>query len=1153
MALIHKEFKENIKAKELTFNDNYFSLSGEYIYSSDGISFMAYDAFKNLNDVQSNSFSNLFLTKKQKNSDILKISNLKESEYFDFVTTLSFFNNTENDGIWLTVDKSFNVYEIDTTTSSFKLVEGRPDNYSNYLFRVHCLDDIYCQISHSFGDSIYYLSYDNGFKCITDKNNTSTKFIYQIEGNKMKLYFLYKGILHTVHCINTQNSWLLELINEEPDDSSSIFYINNAQEEINYIINSSWVKYNRKNTINSINNSSSSYDLESQFIIHHEYSDENDLVNFIPLKNHLTYQGTVTNGTTNTISTNGKFIERPLVDFRNYTFLHTGNNQETGTENITLSFTFNDQIFRLNPGDDCIFEISDNKDSVISPLYPYDSLNINDTAFIRNGAFASSTPYFSDKFFKLQNNNSKIKNYSYLCTWLYQEDENKTPVWLDRYYYPDMLSRKEALNGNNIFKFSFENIIDKISNNEYDSLLPYQKEHWDSFLNELSIHGYMDKKSDLTIEPGTMYKYSRLSSEMVKEVYDSIDNDRINIVKDQNSNDVSLESAFNLDNKTWRKISSEKFSKTNAINFNTNIYISPYKKMGIQLFGSDYKYGFNIQNRKDLTPFTYYSTSEAVYMFNNNFEVTNTFKLKEKYNSEIKYIIVGSPFDNIYIFSEDSIFILDYDLSIEKRIKYHNLIDETLLTDYSKLYATHIIQNNKNLYAVIDNKKILKIIFEPENELDRNALINARFLYPHEYYINFTLEANTSELFQTEHKIKTLYIQDNKIYAFNYDILKMSHDGDNIYGIIKENINQSDKWYYIFNQSLGRLHTSAACSKFAEFTSDISIDSISFGPDGYFGLIRGFDNEIKDRCLEIYDKTKTKIYSYPLERYEKLISFDYYRYIDSSFNEQDSFIALVSSSNTITVIEYQLKNEKINTYATLVSDKVLPTFKHIIDSNSFIRNLDENKIYFNLYFPGIKEAVSYIWDLKQAQEGWYNINVAIDTKKLIFDIKINDYLVYSFIADNKEELISKQIDAESIFNATYYYGTVGKRYGTTLNEILSTNNLISPYAISDTKIENTTLYNRILEYFEYQANRLNYGKINPLAITLPCGVRNGVEEIVRYFKYSPPGSISNKVKINISGINGINFDTEKEMLKKEILEALKAADCLTVINEIEFI
>jgi hypothetical protein len=66
-------------------------------------------------------------------------------------------------------------------------------------------------------------------------------------------------------------------------------------------------------------------------------------------------------------------------------------------------------------------------------------------------------------------------------------------------------------------------------------------------------------------------------------------------------------------------------------------------------------------------------------------------------------------------------------------------------------------------------------------------------------------------------------------------------------------------------------------------------------------------------------------------------------------------------------------------------------------------------------------------------------------------------------------------------------------------------------------IENLLIHNKTLSYYEYLAMRLRNTYINKLILTLPCGMRNNIDELVRYFKYNVSPSISNKVKINISG------------------------------------
>ena len=88
-------------------------------------------------------------------------------------------------------------------------------------------------------------------------------------------------------------------------------------------------------------------------------------------------------------------------------------------------------------------------------MWPFKYINLNDTKFIKNGAFGSNVPYFSDKFKKLQSYKNSIKdsdgnrltpnNETYLCSWLYKPTHESEPIWLDRYYYPDLISRADAL------------------------------------------------------------------------------------------------------------------------------------------------------------------------------------------------------------------------------------------------------------------------------------------------------------------------------------------------------------------------------------------------------------------------------------------------------------------------------------------------------------------------------------------------------------------------------------------------------------------------------------------------------------------------------------------------------------------------------------
>lgn len=218
MALEHKDIKSVIAAEKLKYSDDYFTLSKKYISTDNCFNYFAYNALKDVADIKSNNFSNLILSKKQKNSDIIERSDSKEETNPDFVTTLSFFSNTGDDslntGVWLAVDKGYDTIVTDTTASSFKLIEGKPDSYSNYLMRVECIDDVYCLISHTFGDAIYYLVYDDGFKMTL--NPDKGQFIYHINDEIMNLYHVENGILYIVGCKKENDSWILFLGRKRP-------------------------------------------------------------------------------------------------------------------------------------------------------------------------------------------------------------------------------------------------------------------------------------------------------------------------------------------------------------------------------------------------------------------------------------------------------------------------------------------------------------------------------------------------------------------------------------------------------------------------------------------------------------------------------------------------------------------------------------------------------------------------------------------------------------------------------------------------------------------------------------------------------------------------------------------------------------------------
>ncbi|MBO5826980.1 MAG: hypothetical protein J6R59_00680 [Paludibacteraceae bacterium] len=206
-----------------------------------------------------------------------------------------------------------------------------------------------------------------------------------------------------------------------------------------------------------------------------------------------------------------------------------------------------------------------------------------------------------------------------------------------------------------------------------------------------------------------------------------------------------------------------------------------------------------------------------------------------------------------------------------------------------------------------------------------------------------------------------------------------------------------------------------------------------------------------------------------------------------------------------------------------------------VNSVRSISTLDNNALFFNLFVPS-----KFIYDnkatiklpLDDVQTGWYNFNIYVDLESAIFELKINDE-IYEVIKDGKHYknsngtlVVDDEIDMswfkpyisanDTIFNTTYYVGVVGKKYGTILNNVLK-NGAEDPYISKNTKIENVHLYTKKLNFHQYQAMRMRGTKINKLILTLPCGNRNCIDEMIRYFKYVATQSVSNNIKITIAG------------------------------------
>jgi hypothetical protein len=133
-------------------------------------------------------------------------------------------------------------------------------------------------------------------------------------------------------------------------------------------------------------------------------------------------------------------------------------------------------------------------------MSPFNRININDTKFVESGAFAYPTPEYADKVYRSDVSESYDDGQIYLCTWLSGSSLGDDKVWVDRYYYPDLIEKSSALAGDNTFNLTYDDVVEKLVTN--NTLIR----------DSLSSFTVFDKKSDMLFIPNGKYTYDRIQA-----------------------------------------------------------------------------------------------------------------------------------------------------------------------------------------------------------------------------------------------------------------------------------------------------------------------------------------------------------------------------------------------------------------------------------------------------------------------------------------------------------------------------------------------------------------------------------------------------------------------------------------------------------------
>lgn len=979
--------------------------------------------------------------------------------------------------------------------------------------------------------------------------------------------------------------------------AAEIKLVKNTMEPNSYI-DSAWLSY-ADSSSTDINPDRSAFNLENQCIYHLQYNnidteDFSTTVNIIPLKNHVSPKNNIIRGD---YMENDLSSGKPNVDFREYTAIEAGGYREFGNETLVLSYTYYNEEYTIKPGEDFHFTVRSNdpgnEGDLTYSLYPYKQLNINNSQFVNNGANGSTIPALADKVKKLQKNSSIFNNGRYLCTWLYQTDEHKQGIWLDRYYYPDRISKKDSYYGMTNFCTDTD-IIDK------DYI--YKNGIWDEELNNsLGSTTYFDKQSDLVIEPGIKYIYSRIGTDDVNSVINKIASFNTETIENFTSDDEII----NVDTTGMKE--------TSTIDFSFDMFINPEKKYGPCILSNSFTNGISITDEDDITPFIYLFNESTIYLNNTNGVKINSLDIKEFYpnSADIRFIVIEKPFKDVIAVTDEYAYIFSFDLLLKKRIHLDFLTKETIddwknisyvpvsgaLTDnnlYLIISKTITVENDKtqevnriirvdlttdvwtelNKYAKTGISLVTlsggETISVQNSNISGNNVIPGSTLYPAPLCASTNttfVSQNTKPEYTSEYwyyapefkpdigdepinnagVIKTLLIQDNKLYALPYYKIGKMQDSELTYGVRK----RTDFSYQVELISLSAyelLEKDTGSSNIA-FQSDNKFTDFAINANEEFILVKNKDNQ--DFIL-IFDSAKRLLYNINLTNlgYTKFFALDTVKLYNNG-SITTPFIGIGEHYNannketTTRLLTIDITGE-IN--YTILDIPVSNSLNYLTNYTSVIAS-DKKGIKFSLNIEdrqGLIKTFTYLFNYTNVSLGWYSFRVLADMDNDNFEVYCNEKLLP----------VVKEFDTQSIgdkqpFNSPILIGTLKYKRDSLLSDFLYLDE--NCFNTRNIKIRNIKFYNKRLNDAEWQAIQLSKNELSPVTITLPCGQKNNLEEIIRYFKFTPPTNIANTISINVkhSGIEDIS--TQKQ-LAVELLNKINSELSLPVtIKEINFI
>lgn len=1048
-----------------------------------GFTLNSIDALSNVYDTSINNYDSFYLTNSKALDNFLTIDENNVSQ-IQTITTSLVFDLDQNTQSFLALQVNNDNTTFFTLVTSFKYTDN------NLFYELEFIDDTLLRILHNTNKGYFTLNAIGTDRAVLSTHYSTTipdigtdtaPDIFRYTISSSGYLTLYKNINNFLFFVSLSGSSLallpvssINLVSER----NKLFNISYTYDDIQPKLKSSWVSYkNTKLNTLELDSQYSNFEQSNQYLLHTNYTtlSNNTLTfNYITLNNHKSEKHFQKRGSS---LIEGDF-RVPDTDFREYITLNTGNSQELGNDNISLVYVWYDKDILVKNNATTFF-------TTTSSVYPYDQININDTKFVNNGAFAATIPALADKIFALRTQTSTFNNGRYLCTWLSGGGNRQRGVWVDRYFYPDRLSKDASITVSSLLASN----LDPIDDLEYNT--------GDIFF---------DKRSDLTIQPNTRYKYERIGAEDITTFLNTKTPIVSSIDTYFDTNNTGIQSqgnTFNFDGAKYLKYNIQdtiKCSKSFTISF--DMLIDSSKQYGYSILNS----GSIIQviNDKRITPFNYVYQDNILYMYNTD----NVLIASVSFEYSIREVIPDKALAGIYVVVDNGIlYKLNSNGSKVKResIAFINYLNYT--------------QDDSYLYFLISEagncKRVNKITFEVDE---------ASATLPPTFTTQSTLSA-----------CRSLYIYNNTLYGIIGQNTQYKSETE-IYSLL----HNKQLWVYNFTTDQAQILYQTTTKTFNDYCVDTS----------------GNITIITDTSAYQYNPNRVFVLSatslFNSISNTQNISIDIVReYTPQGVVEYPKILCLIDPLSSKTLGSYNLYNGNVYTYpitGRYVSDTVIGRRKYTLTNFNRVISYNDKTIDFNATLTNYllsEDVVTSTISIPQGalDSGYHTFTYSIDTIKGTISLFIDGALY------EQDSILPGKYAIQNTLDTDIYFGTVGFYNSSDLATFLSQPGY---YFLKDASIKNLYLFDIPASKDIIFALNVVGSQIDDLILSIPCGQRNNIEEIQRLFKY---GSVSSSNQINIYVKNsGIVDSTLQSNIKSTILQ--QSSTLLPVgvkINDIKFI